>query len=193
MEHYEIIIYIECCEQRSQHSFFERREKWMMKSEVIYKHDKAIASVKSQLETLREYILIYNLKEIYLMDPAYGHSTSIQTLPAEKSGADDMNKRMINSLIKNENIFLFIEKYMEIISYLSPLNKKVISEWVCYSETKNKWQHFTWAGYPLTKNKYYETFNIALNLLAIYDQEIDYDAEDFLEYKKLQALNQKKK
>lgn len=164
----------------------------MEKKEIIIKHDKAIASVKSQLETLREYILIYNLKGIYLMDPSYGHSTSIQVLAEGNKGETDMNEKFLYQIIKNDLIKSFIDDYRKKISYLSPLNRKIISEWVCCSEIKNKWQHFTWDGYPVTKNKYYEAFNIALNLLAIYDNQIDYDAEDFLEYKKIQALNKKK-
>lgn len=165
----------------------------MRKNKIICKHDKAISSVKSQLETLREYILIYNLRGIYLMDTSYGHSTSIQTLAEGIKDETDMNEKLLDKIIKNDLIKSFIDDYRKKISYLSPLNRKIISEWVCCSEIKNKWQHFTWDGYPVTKNKYYEAFNISLNLLAIYDQEIDYDAEDFLEYKKLHALNQKKK
>lgn len=153
------------------------------------KHDLAIALVKEDLIKLKDYIIIYQLKGVYLMDSAYGKTTSIRALQSGNVHSDD--SKMLRDLIRNEEILHFIERYEMLIDRLPPMNQKIINQYVSADYT-NRWNKFIWEGYRLNKNQYYKAWNTSLELLAIYNPEIEYDASDFISYKSVQASKKKR-
>lgn len=152
--------------------------------ELTKRHDEAIKLIKSDLERLREYLQIYQLQGIYLMDPAYGNSPSGNRDGLTGTGSSiSQDTKIINRIIKNDTIVGFIEEYTGLINMLPPLNRKIIVQWVCYPNEKNRWEKFFWGGYLLNKNQYYNALKISINLLAIYSLKTDYDAIDYIDYK----------
>lgn len=152
--------------------------------ELTKRHDEAIELITSDLERLREYLQIYQLQGIYLMDPAYGNSPSGNRDGMSGTGSGvSHDAKMINRIIKNDKIVEFIEEYTSFINMLPPLNRKIIVQWVCYPNEKNRWEKFFWGGYRLNKNQYYNALKTSINLLAIYCPKTDYDAIDYIDYK----------
>lgn len=107
--------------------------------ELTKRHDEAIELIKSDLERLREYLQIYQLQGIYLMDPAYGNSPSGNRDGMSGTGSGvSHDAKMINRIIKNDKIVEFIEEYTSFINMLPPLNRKIIVQWVCYPNEKKQ-------------------------------------------------------